>query len=109
MEMNLICLANTDSFANMKGFVGDVFGYIFIIAGISVVSFMALYIPLVLWRDRKTRPLSVKIKDYISDCKTFWTSKQVTDALRDVRNEFLMLFLIIAVIAAAIYAYYNWM
>lgn len=109
MEMNMICLADADNFDNMKGFVGDIFGHLFIFAAISAISFMAIYIPFVLWRDRKTRPLSVKIKDYISDCKAFWTSKQVTDALRDIGSEFLKLFLIIVGIAAAIYAYSHWM
>lgn len=109
MGMNLICLAYADNFDNMKGFVGDIFGHMFIIAAIAAIGFMAIYIPFVLWRDRKTRPLSVKIKDYIRDCKAFWTSKQVTDALRDIRREFLTLFLIIAGIAAGIYAYSHWM
>lgn len=108
METNLISFAYADNFDNMKGFVGDIFGHLFIFAAIATIGFMAIYIPFVLWRDRKTRPLSVKIKDYISDCKAFWTSKQVTDALRDIGSEFLKLFLIIVGIAAAIYVYSHW-
>lgn len=52
METNLISFAYADNFDNMKGFVGDIFGHLFIVAAIAAISFMAIYIPFVLWRDR---------------------------------------------------------
>lgn len=92
-------------FRDMKGFVGDIFITIFVWVGIAAVIAIVSYIAFTLWRDRKTRPLSVKIKDYINDCKVFWTSKQVKDAIRDVARDLFLTFLVFVAIGLCIYYY----
>ena len=99
---------NRGDFRDMKGFVGGIFQYLFAIVGIAACVIIVAYIIYVLWRDRKTRPLSVKVKDYINDCRTFWNSKQVKDAVRDVGRDLFITVLVFVAIGIGIYAYCNW-